>query len=80
MTKQKSIFERVIEATEKTGDIMLRYAFQKDMFKQSLLKQQEIEKLKKEITADVLSQITIRLEKTALEELQAMINSLGKGV
>lgn len=59
---------------------MLRYAFQKDMFKQSLLKQQEIEKLKKEITADVLSQITIRLEKTALEELKAMINSLGKGV
>ena len=80
MTKQKSIFERMIEATEKTGDIMLRYAFQKDMFKQSLLKQQEIEKLKKEITADVLSQITIRLEKTALEELKAMINSLGKGV
>ena len=80
MTKQKSVFERMIEATEKTGDIMLRYAFQKDMFKQSLLKQQEIEKLKKEITADVLSQISVRLEKTALEELKAMINSLGKGV
>ncbi len=48
--------------------------------KQSLLKQQEIEKLKREITADVLNQISITLEKTALEELKAMIDSLGKGV
>jgi hypothetical protein len=70
----------MLEATEKTGDIMLRYAFQKDMFKQSLLKQQEIEKLKKEITADVLSQISIKVEKEAIEQLKAMINSLGKGV
>ena len=80
MTKQKSILERMLEATEKTGDIMLRYMYQKDMMKQSLLKKQEIENLKREITADVLSQITIRLEKDALEQLKAMINSLGKGV
>ena len=80
MRNQKGMSERFIEAMQNTGDIMLRYKYQKDMFKQSLLKQQEIEKLKKEITADVLSQITIRLEKDALEQLKAMINSLGKGV
>ena len=70
----------MLEATEKTGDIMLRYMYQKDMIKHSLLKQQELDKLKREITADVLSQISITLEQTALEELKAMINSLGKGV
>lgn len=80
MTKQKSVFERMLEATEKTGDIMLRYMYQKDMMKQSLLKKQEIENLKREITADVLSQIGIRIEKEAIEQLKAMINSLGKGV
>ena len=70
----------MLEATEKTGDIMLRYMYQKDMMKQSLLKKQEIENLKREITADVLSQIGIRIEKEAIEQLKAMINSLGKGV
>ncbi len=48
--------------------------------KHSLLKQQEIEKLKREITADVLNQISITIKKTASEELKAMIDSLGKGV
>jgi len=70
----------MLEATEKTGDIMLRYMYQKDMIKQSLLKQQEIEKLKRDITADVLSQIGIRIEKEAIEQLKAMINNLGRGV
>ena len=80
MTNQRSIFERMLEATEKTGDIMLRYMYQKEMINQSLFQKQELEKLKREITADVLSQISITLEKTAFEELKAMINSLGKGV
>ncbi len=59
---------------------MLRYQYKKDMMKQSLLSKQEIEKLKREITADVLNSISITLDKKAIEELKAMINSLGKGV
>jgi len=73
----KSTTERMLEA-QKSDDIIRNYQLQKDIIKQSYFKKQKIEKLKKEITADVLSQIGTKLEDEALKKLIDMINKLGK--
>ena len=39
---------------ENTGDIMLRYQFQKEMFKNSIFERQEREKLKQEIINEIM--------------------------
>lgn len=72
----KSSLERMLEA-QKSDDIMRNYQIQKEMINQSYFEQQKIEKLKKEITADVLSQIGIKLEDEALKKLIDEINKLG---
>lgn len=41
MRKQKGVFELYLEAMVKTGDVMLAWQYQKDMFKQSLLDKEE---------------------------------------
>lgn len=33
MARYKGVMERFLEASERTGDIMLRYIYQKDMMK-----------------------------------------------
>ena len=38
----------------------------------------EMERMKREITEDVMSRISIRLEDEALKQLRDMLNSLGK--
>ena len=59
---------------QKTGDITLRYAFQKEMMKARLLDDAEIDR----IAERVLSRISIRLEDEALKQLRDMLNSLGQ--
>ena len=71
-----SIFKKMLES-QKSDDIMRNYQIQKEMIKQSYSEQQKIEKLKKEIIADVLSQIGIKLEDEALKKLIDEINKLG---
>ena len=58
---------------QKTGDIMLRYAYQKEMMKSRLLDDAEIDR----IAERVLSRISIRLEDEALKQLRDMLNGLG---
>ena len=74
MSNQKGILERYLEAMQKTGDIMLRYAFQKEMMKTRLLDEAEIDR----IAERVLSRIHIRLEAEAISQLRDMLNSLGQ--
>lgn len=45
MAKYKGIFERYLEAMAKTGDAVLAYQYQKEMFKQSLMDREEREAL-----------------------------------
>ena len=59
---------------QKTGDIMLRYAYQKEMMKSRLLDDAEIDR----IAERVLSRIHIRLEAEAISQLRDMLNSLGQ--
>ena len=72
------MFDLMLKAMENTGDIMLRYQFQKEMMKNSFLDRQEREKLKEEIVQEVLARISIVLEDEAIKKLDEMLRNLGK--
>ena len=74
MSNQKGMLERYLEVMQKTGDIMLRYAFQKEMMKARLLDDAEIDR----IAERVLRRIHIRVEADAISQLRDMLNSLGQ--
>ena len=78
MRNQDSMFDLMLKAMENTGDIMLRYQFQKEMMKNSFLDRQEREKLKEEIVQEVLARISIVLEDEAIKELDKMLRNLGR--
>ena len=58
------MFERYIEAIQKTGDYMLAWQFQKEQMKARLLDDAEIDR----IAERVLQRISIRIETEAIEQ------------
>ena len=68
------MFERYIEAMQKTGDYMLAWQFQKEQMKARLLNDAEIDR----IAERVLQRISIRIETEAIEQLRDLLNSLGQ--
>ena len=78
MTKQKSVFERMIEATKKTGDIMLRYQYQKDMIKNGLLSDHDIDRIADTVIARIVLKANIEQAIANIEELQRAIKKLGE--
>ena len=77
MRRQDTMFERMLEAMGNTADIMLRYQYQKDMFKESLLDRQEREKLKEEIIQEVVSRVSVVIDEQAIKQLAEMLRNLG---
>lgn len=79
MTKQKSMAERFIEAMQNTGDIMLRYQFQKDMIKQNIFTDEELDR----IADKVISRISITADATdailKIKALRDALDELSKG-
>ena len=75
---EKSMFDRWIEATTKTGDIMLQYQYQKDMMKNKLLSDKEID----EIADRVIQRLNIKIDASeiiaAIDEINKRLNDLGK--
>ena len=73
----KSMFERWLEAAEKTGYIMLQYQYQKSIMKNELLTDREFDVIadrviqRLNITADVSEIIA------AIDDLNNRINELG---
>lgn len=82
MQKQHGVFDRFLAAAEKTGDITLRYMFQKEMAKDNLINRLEREKLIEEITQRVLSRIKLTADTAeifaAIDRLDEKINNLGR--
>ena len=82
MSKTKSMFDRYIEAMQNTGDIMLRWQYQKDMMKQSILDRQERERLIEDVADRVLARISITVDAedviNAIEDIQSRLDRLGK--
>ena len=71
--KQKSALERYVEAMGKAADITLQWYFQKQMIKEQILNEKELDR----IAEKVLSRISIRLEAEAISQLRDMLNNLG---
>lgn len=80
--RYKSMFERYVEAMQNTGDIMLRWQYQKDMMKQSILDRQERERLIDDVADRVLARISITVDAedviNAIEDIQSRLDRLGK--
>ena len=80
--KQVSMFDRYLQAMENTGDIMLRYYFQKNLIKKSLLEKQEREQLVNDVAYRVLSRISATVDAEAvfkeIDELNKKIDSLNR--
>ena len=73
----KGVFERWLESMTKSADIALQYQFQKDMIKQNLLSDSEIDVIadrviqRLHITADISEVIA------AIDDLDDKIKNLG---
>ena len=78
MRNQKGMAERFIEAMQNTGDIMLRYQFQKDMIKSSLLSDYEIDRLADKVLSRIAIKTDILQAIANIKELQNTIKNLGK--
>ena len=80
--RNKSMLERYLEAMQNTGDIMLRWQYQKDMMKQSILDRQERERLIEDVADRVLARISITVDAedviNAIEDIQSRLDRLGK--
>ena len=82
MIRQKSAFERYIDAMEKTGDITLRWLYQKEMMKEQLYSQAVLQSLAAAIAPYVVANMSATLDVSdivkALEELNKSIDDLGR--
>lgn len=82
MEKNKSFFERYLEAIQKTGDTVLAWQYQKNMCKQALLDKDVRDGLKREILADLRNYISATVDVTEIiqeiDDLQKRIDNLGK--
>ena len=73
----KGVFERWLEAMTKSADIALQYQFQKDMIKQNLLSDREID-----VIADrVIQRLNISVDASdiinAIDDINNRIKNLG---
>lgn len=80
--QHKTMFERLLEAAERTGDITLRNMYQKEMFTQELFASYERERLVQEIADLVISRIHATVDVTevfaAIDELNNKLDSLAR--
>ena len=82
MSKNKGVFERSLDAAQRTGDTMLNYYFQKQAIKEQLLSAQEREQLVNDVAEKVLSRISATVDASeifdAIDGLNEKIESLGR--
>ncbi len=82
MARYKGMFERYLEAAERTGDIMLRYIYQKEMMKQNWLSSEEHNRIVQEAADLALSRISLTVDASevfdAIDGLNKKIDSLGR--
>lgn len=70
--------ESVIRAFQGKEDYVIAYQLQHDLMNDEITKRREKEALKREIIEEVMKNIEIRIETTAIEKLENMLNRLGK--
>ena len=75
-SRNKGLFYNITNAIQKSGDIALAYAFQREEMRRNLLSREEREQLIEEITERVLSRIQITLDITSLRNASKEIDDL----
>ena len=75
-SRSKGLFYNITNALQKSGDIALAYAFQREEMRRNLLSREEREQLIEEITERVLSRIQITLDITSLRNASKEIEDL----
>ena len=76
--KQKdAMFQYFINGLDEKMQATLSMMYINSCRQDEFIHRHEMEQMKKEITEDVMSRISIRLEDEALKQLRDMLNSLG---
>ena len=76
--QNRSMFYRLTDAMEKSGDIALAYAFHRDQMRRDFLQGQERERLIEEVTDRVLSRLSMTIDITALRNASKEIDDFFK--
>lgn len=71
------MFNWFLRGLDMTAQATLRSMYAKSRLTDEANHRREMEQMKKEITEDVLSRISIQLDDTALKQLRDMLRSLG---
>lgn len=84
MRRQMSVMEKMLDAMTKTGDIMLRYQYQRNMMLDNLLSDREIDIIadrviqRIRITADI-SEVVMAIDELK-KELKDLFQSSSSGI
>ena len=76
--REEDMFRYFISGLDQKMQAQLNLMFAHNKIMAGEEHRREMEQMKREITEDVLSRISIRLEDEALKQLRDMLNSLGQ--
>ena len=76
--REEDMFRYFISGMDQKMEAQLNLMFAHNKLMAGEEHRREMEQIKREITEDVMSRISIRLEDEALKQLRDMLNSLGK--
>lgn len=76
MRRQMSVMEKMLDAMTKTGDIMLRYQYQRNMMLDNLLSDREIDIIADRVIQRIRVTADISEVVMAIDELKREINGL----
>lgn len=78
--KNKSVFERYLDALQKAGDATLRWQYQKDMMKMQFFSKEEYERIVSDVAEEVISRIKLSVDASeiidAIDEIERRLKML----
>lgn len=80
MSKRQNddLFNQFLRGLDSKMQAQLNYLYSRNQQQNELERRHELEQMKREITDDVLSRVSIRVEQTAFEAINKAINRLGQ--
>lgn len=76
--KNDDFFRYLISGMDSKMQAQLNHMYSKSRMYDDFIHRQELEKMKREIIAEIMPQITIMLEANAIKQLKDMIDDLGR--
>lgn len=76
--QQNGVLKRFLGAVEQTGDIALRYQYQKDMMLNNILSEQEIDLIADRVLSRISATVDVSEIIQKIGELDKMIKNLGQ--